>query len=378
MADSLLGRGGYTFAPQGQASVEMNGHSHVSLPIYSNKTVQRAPRSSNMPSYGDATGDNQSLVSKLKAHYKNRSATDTNSKHFFRILFQFQAITQLYMTLNYIIPYVFSEFEPTSQYYLKVFACYVFTMGQANWLCSICYSSRLPDMRDRPNLDFREWFENPPETFGQNGIIKTNLHTMDENGLEWRYCSKCERYKPPRAHHCDACRMCVLRRDHHCFLIGKCIGHFNQRYFIVFCFLGVFTGLIGFILTVTYLISLPDPVTWVDYVFPWSLFKFLIGKVSWQFVLLTFHAEMLAVFGGMSVIYGIGQMSIVCLGFTLYEVAKSVDVKVTSSRAENIRMVFGDYWGLNFLFPAQILFKQRHDGMHYDNIKIGNNKVSVE
>ncbi len=35
-------------------------------------------------------------------------------------------------------------------------------------------------------------------------------------GGEARFCSKCGRHKPPRAHHCRLCRRCVLRMDHHC------------------------------------------------------------------------------------------------------------------------------------------------------------------
>lgn len=32
----------------------------------------------------------------------------------------------------------------------------------------------------------------------------------------WRWCSKCNAAKPPRAHHCSVCRRCVLKMDHHC------------------------------------------------------------------------------------------------------------------------------------------------------------------
>ncbi|RUS74329.1 hypothetical protein EGW08_017920 [Elysia chlorotica] len=256
----------------------------------------------------------------------------------------------------------------------QVLACYVFAMGEANWLSAICYSNRLPDARDRPS------------TLGQNfqkrEELQRRLVKTDKNGLEWKFCDKCQRYKPPRTHHCDVCRACILRRDHHCFLIGTCIGHFNQRYFIPFCFLGIITSVVGFCLTVVYLRSLPDGAFWGDYIFPWALVKLLLGHVSWRFCLLTFHAMMLLVFGMMCVLYGLGQLSIVAMGITLYEVAKKVDVKVTSSPAENMRIVFGDYWLVNFLFPGQILFKQRHDGMHWDNIKFGTSvpldKVSVE
>ena len=128
--------------------------------------------------------------------------------------------------------------------------------------------------------------------------------------------------------------------------------------------------------------SLPDGHGIGDYIFPWALIKLLLGHVSGQFCLLTFHAMMLSLFGFMCVIYGTGQLSIVAMGFTLYEVAKKIDVKVTSGAAENMRIVFGHYWGVNFLFPGQILFKQLHDGIHWDNIKFGAsatvNKVSTE
>jgi palmitoyltransferase len=32
----------------------------------------------------------------------------------------------------------------------------------------------------------------------------------------WRWCSRCQAPKPPRAHHCSVCRRCVLKMDHHC------------------------------------------------------------------------------------------------------------------------------------------------------------------
>lgn len=338
----------------------------------------------------DLNDPNLSLMDKFKLHYQANSGSkrDLKSRHFFRLLFQFQAISQLYMTLNYIIPYVFSDYHEMTVYYLKVLACYVFAMGEANWVSAICYSNRLPDQRDRPSLDPQDWFETgpPPQTLGQNFQQREDAHLRlsktDKNGLEWRYCDKCHRYKPPRTHHCDVCRACILRRDHHCFLIGTCIGHYNQRYFIPFCFLGMITASVGFLITAVYIRSLPDGRMWADYIFPWALVRLVLGQVSGHFCLLTFHLMMLLVFGVMCVIYGAGQLSIVALGVTLYEVAKRVDVKVTSSAAENMRIVFGDYWFVNFLFPGQILFKQRHDGIHWDNIKFGTgplaDKVNVE
>lgn len=45
-------------------------------------------------------------------------------------------------------------------------------------------------------------------------------------------CTKCNRYRPPRAHHCTVCDRCVLRFDHHCPWIGNCVGLYNVRYFV--------------------------------------------------------------------------------------------------------------------------------------------------
>uniref|UniRef100_A0A7S0X0I2 S-acyltransferase n=1 Tax=Chlamydomonas leiostraca TaxID=1034604 RepID=A0A7S0X0I2_9CHLO len=53
---------------------------------------------------------------------------------------------------------------------------------------------------------------------------------------EWRTCRKCNRPKPPLAHHCSICNQCVLRMDHHCPWMANCVGHYNYKYFFLYLF----------------------------------------------------------------------------------------------------------------------------------------------
>ncbi|KAK9368217.1 DHHC palmitoyltransferase-domain-containing protein [Lipomyces kononenkoae] len=54
------------------------------------------------------------------------------------------------------------------------------------------------------------------------------------------FCRKCNRVKPPRAHHCRMCNTCVLRMDHHCPWTNNCVGHRNLLHFVRFLLSVVF------------------------------------------------------------------------------------------------------------------------------------------
>lgn len=63
-------------------------------------------------------------------------------------------------------------------------------------------------------------------------IHKMPMPQLSENLS--KICTKCDRWKPPRAHHCRTCRKCVFRMDHHCVWINNCVASHNQKYFILF------------------------------------------------------------------------------------------------------------------------------------------------
>mmetsp|Transcript_60253 Transcript_60253/g.141947 ORF Transcript_60253/g.141947 Transcript_60253/m.141947 type:complete len:337 (+) Transcript_60253:51-1061(+) len=89
---------------------------------------------------------------------------------------------------------------------------------------------------------FRTVFVSPgqtPDEYDQNDI-ETGVVSKLDPGKFWdgfgRFCKKCRKPKPPRAHHCSICRKCVLKMDHHCPWVATCVGHRNYRTFYLFMF----------------------------------------------------------------------------------------------------------------------------------------------
>ncbi|CCH43275.1 Palmitoyltransferase PFA3 [Wickerhamomyces ciferrii] len=63
-------------------------------------------------------------------------------------------------------------------------------------------------------------------------LIKNSL--MIKSNGKFRYCDKCQVWKPDRCHHCSSCNKCWLKMDHHCPWFATCIGFKNQKSFVQF------------------------------------------------------------------------------------------------------------------------------------------------
>jgi len=64
----------------------------------------------------------------------------------------------------------------------------------------------------------------------------------EEKGESLPMCSRCNGFKPPRAHHCSQCDRCVMKMDHHCPWVNNCVGANNQKHFVLFV---GYTGLLS-------------------------------------------------------------------------------------------------------------------------------------
>jgi len=73
-----------------------------------------------------------------------------------------------------------------------------------------------------------------PAGFPPPAPPNVTIETQEAQGGKW--CKKCSRPKPERAHHCHVCGKCVLKMDHHCPWIANCVGHRNHHFFILFIF----------------------------------------------------------------------------------------------------------------------------------------------
>lgn len=68
------------------------------------------------------------------------------------------------------------------------------------------------------------------EAGGGGGRTRRNIRSRRPR----RWCRKCRRPKPPRAHHCKTCARCIPRMDHHCPWTSNCVSLQTFPHFVRF------------------------------------------------------------------------------------------------------------------------------------------------
>jgi palmitoyltransferase len=267
---------------------------------------------------------------------------------------------------------------------MNVLIWYVVMNMLANWFCVMLYSAAYPKTKDNPYLHMEQHDTNLPDHFaarieqassqsGANGHCVYDMTTKE--GLPWNFCDKCSMHVPFRTHHCDSCKACILKRDHHCYMVGTCIGFKNQRYWIILTFYVAVNCILCGTLVFKYVRNMvwPEMTSWTDLVFPITIWRTIFGSIPSIHCILILQLYVDLVYGMLSFAYFSIQMCITMDGKTLFEVNKKIPVRNMNSANQNMKSVFGDFWGLNFLFPMTLVFRQRDDGIHWDGIKLDQN-----
>ncbi|XP_053373010.1 palmitoyltransferase ZDHHC20-like isoform X2 [Mercenaria mercenaria] len=325
-----------------------------------------------------------SFFEQLKANARKNVKTGRKGFKLIVFIMVFQSTTELYAFMHYIIPYVFQDYSPWTRYYMNVLIWFIVINMLANWFCVMLYNAAYPKTKDNPFLQVEPQDGNLPDQFAariqqassQNGINGHCVYDMTaKEALPWNFCEKCSMHVPFRAHHCDVCKACILKRDHHCYMMGNCIGFNNQRYWIILTFYVslncIFCGF--FVLKYVRNIIWPELNSWSDILFPLTIWRTMFGNITDIQCILILQLYVDAVFGFLAFLYFNSQMTISLAGKTLFELVKNVPIKNSNSFNRNMKSVFGDFWGLNFLFPMTLIFRQRDDGIHWDGIKIDHN-----
>ncbi|KAF8386807.1 dhhc-10 [Pristionchus pacificus] len=174
-----------------------------------------------------------------------------------------------------------------------------------------------------------------------------------------KYCVECNRYAPIRSHHCPLCHECVLRKDHHCYITGACVGLGNQRYFITF----LFWATIGCAVGARYIVAYADqeiahwyPFGWVHYIAPVTVGRWIFGYAPiWSVVTcIIFSFACASCMGAFA--FFVTQLFYTLHGYTMFEY-HSLSIREAYEGdgrgiGDRMRLVFGPYWALNFIFPA--------------------------
>lgn len=165
----------------------------------------------------------------------------------------------------------------------------------------------------------------------------------------WKFCSLCDHYAPPRSRHCPFCQRCILRHDHHCLFTGCCIGLYNQRYFIVFCVYGWIGSFKAASLTLLYL-SYVRGSSLYTYLPPNAFFNLLFGDLDLSIFCIALLLYLLFTTHLACTYFMCWQLLLLARKQTANEYVKGM-APLQKSFRHHVKSVFGPYWLLNFIIP---------------------------
>ena len=211
---------------------------------------------------------------------------------------------------------------------------------------------------------------------GMEGGDPLKLGQDRPNGLvfpywSWKPCFICQLHRPPRTHHCVICGTCVMKRDHHCFFTGSCVGLHNQRHFIVFTFWSfaatTYSLCYAAIYTCTHFMLRNNM---IDLFLPVTVIRWFMGCITGCDTFMVGLLYSLIWFCFTSLGFFIEQFRLVTNGITSFEIDNRIKIVNTNRVRDNIKGVFGNNWMINFIIPVHTVYKQKDDGVHWNNIKI--------
>ncbi|KAI5711190.1 hypothetical protein M8J75_014912 [Diaphorina citri] len=138
---------------------------------------------------------------------------------FICIIFTYAAVVYAdYVVIRWVVVQTMSD-SLWGPFHVLIFNTLVFLLSYAHFKAMLSDPGAVPLPKTR--VDFSD-------------IHTGELSAMLQNKDDWTVCTRCETYRPPRAHHCRICKRCIKRMDHHCPWINNCVGEKNQRYFVQF------------------------------------------------------------------------------------------------------------------------------------------------
>ena len=185
-------------------------------------------------------------------------------------------------------------------------------------------------------------------------LIDTTINSIElqiKQLPEWKYCSHCEQYAPPRSYHCYTCDKCILKRHNHCLFLDKCVGHRNMRFYLLFILFVWFGAVYSTNLNADHYVRVFNEFSLKSImvtVVPWLAWGIgMIGLVELFFI---FVNSITLIMSFLMFFYFLINLRMILNGQTWHENAKKIKI-YKLGWYENLKEAVGTNWLLCILNP---------------------------